>query len=215
MRWLFAPLTLAALIAGTWRLGADVWPGAVFLGISACWQAVRADVAAQLGVGFEASSRRDAALMQAVGAATVMLPLVYVATGFPWVANYHAPLILPIAGTCLGVAGVVLFIAAHRALGRYWSPTTRLRSDHRLIRQGVFRHIRHPMYAAFLLIAAAQALLLSNWIVGSLGLVAVIALYRHRIPREENMMLWNFGPDWLVYAAQTPRLVPRLRRRAK
>src|SRR2546430_6060986 len=51
---------------------------------------------------------------------------------------------------------------------------------------GVYRHVRHPMYAAFFLWAIAQALLLPNWIAGPAGLVGFGTLFGLRVRREER-----------------------------
>lgn len=198
-----------ACAAGLVR-GAD-WPGFGFLLVATGWQVVRARASGRHGIGFEASDARDAMLMQGVGLSLVLVPALYVAAGFPWVAGHGVPAGAAILGLALGVFGVWLLAAAHAALGRLWSPTTRLRTRHHMIKSGVFARVRHPMYAAFLLIAGAQALLIGNWIAGLAGLVAFGALYRVRMPREEAMMQQAFGPEWTYYASRTPRLVPRLR----
>jgi len=41
-----------------------------------------------------------------------------------------------------------------------------MRKEHRLVTAGVYRHIRHPMYAAIFLWCLAQGLLLPNWLAG-------------------------------------------------
>jgi protein-S-isoprenylcysteine O-methyltransferase Ste14 len=79
-----------------------------------------------------------------------------------------------------------------------------------LITHGVYRTIRHPMYASGSLLSLAQALLLQNWVAGPAGVVAFLPLYFVRVPREEQMMLDHFGDDYRSYAAQTGRIVPRL-----
>ena len=68
------------------------------------------------------------------------------------------------------------------------------------------------MYASGWLWAVSQALLLHNWIAGLAGLVAFVPLYFIRVPREERMMLDNFGDAYRAYAARTGRIVPRLGR---
>ncbi|HOO53782.1 MAG TPA: hypothetical protein PLX30_06035, partial [Methanothrix sp.] len=62
-----------------------------------------------------------------------------------------------------------------------------------------------------LLWAVAQLLLLQNWIAGPAFLVASIPLYVARIPREEEMMLDQFGDEYRRYLERTGRVVPRRR----
>jgi protein-S-isoprenylcysteine O-methyltransferase Ste14 len=78
-------------------------------------------------------------------------------------------------------------------LGRSWMGALAIKEEHALVTQGVYRHIRHPMYAAQWLWGIAQALLLQNWIGGLGMLAAFMPLYLYRVPREEQMMLELFG----------------------
>jgi len=73
---------------------------------------------------------------------------------------------------------------SHADLAESFSPGLQIREDHRLVTTGVRERVRHPMYAAHLLWAVAQLLLLQNWIAGLAFLVASIPLYVARIPRE-------------------------------
>jgi protein-S-isoprenylcysteine O-methyltransferase Ste14 len=77
------------------------------------------------------------------------LPLVYVLTDWLAFADYPFSASLK---TALGVLGVLifgpalwLFWRAHRDLGAYWSPSLELSANQRLITDGVYGSIRHPM----------------------------------------------------------------------
>jgi protein-S-isoprenylcysteine O-methyltransferase Ste14 len=64
------------------------------------------------------------------------------------------------------------------------------------------------MYTAFWLWAAAQALLLPNWVAGFAGLVGFGILFFGRIAEEERMMLEAFGSRYHDYMARTHRVIP-------
>jgi protein-S-isoprenylcysteine O-methyltransferase Ste14 len=64
------------------------------------------------------------------------------------------------------------------------------------------------MYSAFWLWAAAQALLLPNWVAGFAGLVGFGILFFGRIAEEERMMLETFGDRYHEYMARTHRVIP-------
>jgi protein-S-isoprenylcysteine O-methyltransferase Ste14 len=85
-----------------------------------------------------------------------------------------------------------------------------VREQHRLITNGVYRRIRHPMYAALLLYSVGQALVIPNWVAGPSYLVAFAILFVFRVQAEERMMLEQFGDDYAAYMARTDRLVPRM-----
>jgi protein-S-isoprenylcysteine O-methyltransferase Ste14 len=78
-----------------------------------------------------------------------------------------------------------------------------------LVTGGVFKYIRHPMYAAHLLWAVAQALMLHNWIAGFSLLVVTIPQYLFRVNAEEQMMLEQFGEQYKNYMQRTGRIIPR------
>jgi protein-S-isoprenylcysteine O-methyltransferase Ste14 len=96
-------------------------------------------------------------------------------------------------------------------LGQNWSVTLELHKGHQLVKHGVYRLVRHPMYASILLWDLAQGLLLQNWLAGWSALVAFVVLYALRAPREEQMMCECFGEEYREYMRQTGRLFPRLR----
>jgi protein-S-isoprenylcysteine O-methyltransferase Ste14 len=75
---------------------------------------------------------------------------------------------------------------------------------------GVYRVIRHPMYASALLWSFGQALLLPNWATALAGLFGFCILYCGRVRREETLMLKTFGSSYEEYMMRTKRLVPHI-----
>jgi protein-S-isoprenylcysteine O-methyltransferase Ste14 len=144
-----------------------------------------------------------------------VLPAIYSFTRWLDFANYRWS---PATKARLGGIGTMflgatlwLFWRSHHDLGKNWSPSLEIGAEQTLVTHGVYRTIRHPMYASQLLWSIAQALLLHNWIAGCAGFVTFLSLYLVRVPHEERMMLDHFGDDYRAYSAQTGRIVPRLR----
>ncbi len=77
--------------------------------------------------------------------------------------------------------------------------------------EGVYRYIRHPMYASQWLWVIAQAMLLHNWIAGLGGIVCFTPFYFMRVAPEEQMMLEQFGKEYRAYMQHTGRILPRWR----
>jgi protein-S-isoprenylcysteine O-methyltransferase Ste14 len=144
-----------------------------------------------------------------------VLPLIYSLTSWLDRADYRlspgARARAGWVGTGLLAAAIWLFWRAHRDLGSNWSPSLEIGEQHTLVTEGIYRHIRHPMYASQAVWSLAQLLLLPNWIAGWAGLVTFLPLYLSRIPNEEQMMLDHFGKAYQDYCARTGRLVPPLR----
>jgi len=147
-------------------------------------------------------------LLLALAWAGFFVPLIWIVSPAFSVAEYPlrpAPLA---AGVLCLVAGLWLFYRSHADLGTNWSITLQVREQHRLITRGVYRRVRHPMYAALLLYGVGQALALPNWIAGPSYLVAFGILYAFRVGAEERMMLAQFGDEYAAYMTRTKRLVP-------
>jgi protein-S-isoprenylcysteine O-methyltransferase Ste14 len=137
-----------------------------------------------------------------------IVPLIYVVTDEPRFATYRFYPALAVAGAVAFAAALALFHRIHRELGRSWSVTLEIRDQHVLVTDGLYRHVRHPMYAAFWLWALAQLLLLPNWIAGPAGLVGFGTLFFCRVGTEERMMLAAFGDDYRAYMERTKRVIP-------
>lgn len=138
------------------------------------------------------------------------VPLVWVVSPAFSIAEYGLHPVPLIAGiVCLAV-GLWLFHRSHADLGKYWSITLEVRENHQLITQGIYRRIRHPMYAALFLFALGQLLAVPNWIAGPSYLVSLGILFTLRVRNEERMMRETFGDEYVAYEARTKRLVPGL-----
>jgi len=151
-------------------------------------------------------------LLLAVGSLGFVAAFLYLLTSRLDFADYGLPTWASWAGVAVFAAALWLLWRAHADLGRNWSPMPQIREGHSLVTSGVYRFVRHPMYAAHWLWGIAQVLLLPNWIAGPAMLLAFIPLYLVRVPREERMMLDHFGREYREYMNRTGRVVPRLRR---
>jgi len=159
----------------------------------------------------DAMDLRERALLGISFCGLGAVPFVYIATGFPAALDQAFSAPRAVAGLVLFVAALLLFHATHKALGRNWSVTLKVREEHSLVTGGVYRYVRHPMYTAFWMWAIAQALTLQNWVAGPAGIIGFGTLYLLRVAREEALMRETFGAAWDDYAARTPRVVPFLR----
>jgi protein-S-isoprenylcysteine O-methyltransferase Ste14 len=140
------------------------------------------------------------------------LPLIALFTRWLDFADYHPPDWIGWIGAAVFALALWLLWRSHADLGRQWSVRLEIQQRHALITAGVYRHVRHPMYAATFLWAIAQLLLLHNWLAGPTFLVAFLPLYLRRVRREEQMLLDHFGDAYRAYISRTGRIVPRLRR---
>jgi len=137
----------------------------------------------------------------------VLIFLIFVAC---WVANSHlagAPrFAVSVAGATLIVAGVALGFLGIKDLDRSMSPMPRPLESSVLIQDGVYRRLRHPIYAAVILIAVGASLLTASLV--GLALSILLALLLDLKARREEVWLRERYPGYAAYAAHTKRFVP-------
>lgn len=114
------------------------------------------------------------------------------------------------AGVALYVPSLALLAWVHWTLGTNFSHRLRIRADHRLVTEGPYRWVRHPMYTAFLMLAASYALVTAHLWFAALVPGMILAVVLSRTPREEAMLEARFGEAWHAYRARTGALLPRL-----
>lgn len=188
---------------------------AVFVLLAVGWYVIRFPYARRsrrTPIARSARGPREIALLLVSLTGLGVLPFVYVATGWPRVADYAFRPLQAWLGVLAALAALVMFHLTHRALGRNWSVTLEVRESHKLVTEGVYGRVRHPMYTAFWLWAVAQALLLPNWIAGLSGLAGFGTLYFLRVGQEERLMIEAFGDSYRSYMERTARLIPWPRR---
>jgi protein-S-isoprenylcysteine O-methyltransferase Ste14 len=164
--------------------------------------------AKRLGVARSVGGTHDRVLLWIAATGQFIVPAIYCLTNQPSFANVGFQPFLAWLGALVLVAALVLFRLTHKQLGRNWSITLETRDQHKLVTDGLYSWVRHPMYSSFILMALAQALLLQNTIAGPIGLVAIAILFFLRVPREERVMVETFGEEYRDYMGRTARIIP-------
>jgi protein-S-isoprenylcysteine O-methyltransferase Ste14 len=137
-----------------------------------------------------------------------VVPLIWIAAPVFSFAEYQLRTAPFGAGVMCLVIGLWLFHRSHADLGTNWSITLEVREQHRIITQGVYRRIRHPMSSALLLYSVGQVLVIPNWVVGPSNVIVFAILFALRVGAEERMMVEAFGDEYAAYSAKTKRLIP-------
>lgn len=219
LRGLFANVTLLAfvalLIAALFRWQEIGWGGLIWLGAIIGQTLIRTPHSIANRANQIVAARKDAqerVLLTCMFLCMMFLPLLHLATNIFAFSNYTLPQGATFIGAALQLPFLWLFWASHHDLGRNWSPALEVREQHGLITRGVYRFMRHPMYAAIWLGAIAQPLLIQNWIAGALVVPAFAAMWFLRVPQEEAMMREAFGADYDEYCLRVGRLWPRATR---
>ena len=212
IRLVLAVVGLGLLGAVIWRWPVNGWGSLVWAASMAVLTVIRAPYAKRAATNRIADKRAvstERLLLALVAVGGTFLPLVHLATGLLGFADYDLPEWAVFLGAAILLPAYWLFWRSHADLGRNWSVTTELRERHELVTSGVYRRIRHPMYAAIWLIFLVQPLLVHNWIAGLSGPLAFAAMYFIRVPYEEAMMRERFGEAYDAYSRRAGRLCPR------
>jgi protein-S-isoprenylcysteine O-methyltransferase Ste14 len=138
-------------------------------------------------------------LVSRFGVVMVVAALVWLlATG-----SLLSPSPVVIAAQLLAVA---LAVSARVAFGRGELRVDAVPGSGPLLTRGPYAYVRHPMYAAALLLIWAS--ILGHWSVpnGVVGLLAT-AMAAVRMPVEEALLRQQY-PEYEAYAARTRRVVP-------
>lgn len=140
----------------------------------------------------------------------MILPLIYVFSTWLDFADYAMPEWIGWIGVVLFMDAIMILYFSHANLGSNWSPVLGIKEKHTLITHGIYKHIRHPMYAAHLLWAIAQILILHNWIAGFSFIIVMVPHYFLRVGKEEQMMIDQFGDEYREYMKSTGRILPKI-----
>ena len=118
------------------------------------------------------------------------------------------PVGLRLVGVGGGVLALVVLAWAHHALGRNFSTTLVIKPQHRLVRRGPYRRVRHPIYSSYFLLFCSAFLISQNWVIGGAGLGIILSLMTIRLWKEERLLEQRFGEEYIAYAETAGRFFP-------
>lgn len=110
-------------------------------------------------------------------------------------------------GLLMFVVGAVIRFVAIATLKRNFSGALRIRADHILVKNGIYKWVRHPAYLGAILLFTGIPVMLSS-LLGLLVMLLLVPYLLHRIKLEESMMIERFGKEYEDYMRSSMRLVP-------
>jgi protein-S-isoprenylcysteine O-methyltransferase Ste14 len=115
---------------------------------------------------------------------------------------------IAVCGTALMLVGISVRWAAVHTLGVYFSGKVSVLGGQRVVKAGLYQHVRHPAYAGSLLAYLGMGLAFANWISFFLIFFPVLLAALYRIRVEERVLKEAFGDEYDDYSRSTKRLVP-------
>jgi len=116
----------------------------------------------------------------------------------------HVPIYLRII-----VAGLILVFAIYLIRSGHRAVSDEILSSPRLLTDGAFSRVRHPIYLAALLFC----LILISITLSLISLfifVGIFFFYNYIAKYEENFLEQKFGQDYRNYSKTVPKWIPRL-----
>jgi len=156
------------------------------------------------------TSATETILLGLIWVVMIVFPLLYSITNLIEFADYVLPPWFGVIGIVLLILALIVFTRAHFDLKHYWSPTLEIMKDHKLVTNGIYKYIRHPIYASQWIWVIAQILLIQNYIAGPIDLLFFIPFYLLRVRSEEKMMIEVFGKEYREYMKRTGGIFPKM-----
>lgn len=124
-----------------------------------------------------------------------------------WPLGHGASDLLGWAAIPVLAAGFALFWYSHYTIGRYWSIRIGIKQAHRLVTQGPYTYIRHPLYTALFLGYLGTLLALQSWMLAA-WFPVFVASYVVFAKEEESVMDQGFGEAYRTYRRETGMFLP-------
>jgi len=135
-----------------------------------------------------------------------------------WMLQRHPPaagaplsaaeIALDVLAPIVSIVSAWIGLSAVRTLGRQWSYTARLVEDHKLVTEGPYNLVRHPIYTAMFGKLLATNFAFGHWIglpiAGGIFVIGTMI----RIQSEEKLLREAFGPEFEAYARRVPAFIP-------
>lgn len=146
------------------------------------------------------TSGLDAGLMLTIAGGTVVIVVggLLILLGQ---VEIPAGLVTSLPGLLLTATGIGGTLYARHYLGRFWTAEAVVQEEHRVVDTGPYALVRHPIYAAAVLLYLGLGLALNAWW-SWIAVVLVIAAYAWKT-RLEDRLLGSELPGYKAYCGKT------------
>jgi protein-S-isoprenylcysteine O-methyltransferase Ste14 len=112
-------------------------------------------------------------------------------------------------GVGIGILSTFGIYWLFSSIGNGITPTSATRKEHKLITNGIYRYIRHPLYTFGASMFVSFGMMADNWYIAALGVLTFIIM-AIRTPKEEANLIEKFGDEYREYMKRTGRFFPKL-----
>jgi protein-S-isoprenylcysteine O-methyltransferase Ste14 len=113
-----------------------------------------------------------------------------------------------IFGTIMIIAGSVINILGRLQLKSNWANHIKIYEGHTLVNRGVYKIIRHPLYASIMLMLFGGSVAYRNWLSAVLTICIFIPFMYYRAKQEEKLLREEFI-EYQEYMKKTGMFFPK------
>lgn len=125
-------------------------------------------------------------------------------------SNYGARAVMIAAGLALMVTGAYVNIAGRFKLGGNWSDHIKIYLGHKMVSDGVYALVRHPLYASLIWMFYGSALVYSNWLAFLANTFIFVPAMYYRAKQEERLLIREFFA-YKDYQRKVGMFLPKLK----
>lgn len=181
----------------------------VYMGLVAVW------AASEIWLGLRRRSG-DRSRQRDGGTLRMLMVTIYLCIGLGVWLSYVRPWPIPepprvalfLIGMAMMVAGMLFRWWSIRVLAEYFTVDVSIRADHRIVRDGPYRVLRHPSYTGALATFYGFSLCLGDIAALLAVVVPVTLVFLWRIRVEEAVLAQAFPDDYPTYVREAKRLLP-------
>lgn len=123
-------------------------------------------------------------------------------------------MVLALAGLGLVIGGCLTNIRGRLNLGKNWANQIIIYQDQTFVRTGMYRFVRHPLYASLIWMFIGATLIQAHWLALAATLFIFVPFMVYRARQEEKLLRQRF-PEYEAYRQTTGMFFPRLIRKKK
>lgn len=119
---------------------------------------------------------------------------------------------LMIVGSMLLLIGAIVNVRGRFDLGKNWANQIKVYADHTMIQTGMYRYVRHPLYASIIWMFIGASLIYANYAALLANLCIFIPAMYYRAKQEEKLLAQEFQ-DYLMYQKHVGMFFPNMMKR--
>lgn len=141
-----------------------------------------------------------------IGTILIIFTFLYITRRVPDFLILDLPTEFFYFGILVAIFSLFLIFWSHIKLGKGYSPS--VGKTIKLVKDGPYAYIRHPMYVGYILLFFATFLFTGWWLFFVLGELIMLSLVVWRLKIEESILENRFGDEYKDYSKKVKRFIP-------